>query len=234
MEANPDSWFSAQASPYPQADPARASKNRSPPRRSLSRSASATSRRNPPEDSLSHTKSSNNRRPHLDTANRRVRFPSEVNGEQATDPKDSTVSDDLVTPESPTPSARILQRNKRSTSRLLENSPGHATPTAFSPALAQRLLPEENTGVAEEMSSGESEVPDDRAHDTPRTRIRSRRDDNIRSGIRDLLEVNREAPMVDVNTATVLESFLSQMNRDGDDRLVFSLSFVQANNTVSR
>lgn len=132
------------------------------------------------------------------------------------------MSGDPVTPEPPTPTAGIPQRNKRSTSQMPDNSPGHVTLTTFCPAPAQSLSPEEDTGVTEETSSGESEVPDDCARGVAQTRARSRRDDNIRSGIRDLLEVNREAPMVDANTATVLESLLSQMNKDGGERLVLS------------
>ena len=76
--------------------------------------------------------------------------------------------------------------------------------------------------MTEETSSGESEVPDNWARGAAQTCVRSRRDDNIRSGIRDLLEVNKEAPMVDANTATVLESLLSQMNKDGGERLALS------------
>ena len=218
--------FSAQVDPYPQVDPARVSKNRSPPPRSISRSASTTSEFNPTETNLSRTKSSNNRRSRLRTANRRVHFPPEVDNEQATDPKDDATSDDPVTPKSParelltTQTTEIPHGSKRPSSRMS----GTSTFTAFHLAPTQHLSAEEEASVIEETSSGESEVPDNHTPDTVQTRVYSRKGNSIRSGIKDLLEVNKEAPVVDANTATILESLLSQIDQDSNDRSVLSPS----------
>lgn len=193
------------------------SKNRSPPHRPRSLSASTTSESNPTEADLSHTKSSNKRRDRPRVADRRVHF---VPGEQVTDPKDNVMSDDSVTSKSPArnpPAAQPIQiPHSDSPSQTVGTGPGRATLTTFGPA------PTENTRLIEETSSDESEDSGSRSHDTVKIRARSQRGDNIRSGIKDLLEANREVPIVDANTATVLESLLSQMNQGRGDGLVSS------------
>ena len=239
MKAKLTFWFStqAQASPYPRVNPARVPKNRSPPPRSLSRSASTTSEHNPTEVNSSYARSSNNRRSRLRTTSRKVHFPPEVDNEQVTGPKNNATSDVPATPESPAAqTTKIPQSGKRFLSQIPDTGPERATLrlTASGSTPTQRFSPEENAGLVEETSSGESEVPEDHMIDTVQTQLRSRREDNIRSGLKDLLEVNREAQMVDTNTATILESLLSQMNQDGHDRLVLLSSSVRTNNSAFR
>jgi hypothetical protein len=227
--------FSAQAGPYPQTNHIRMPKNRSPPPRSRSRSASTTSEPNHIEVNSSHAKSSNGRRSRLHTTNRRVHFIPEVDNEQAADPKDDAIAGESPARKLPaTQTTHGLRSDKRSPSRIPGTSPGHTTPTASGSASIQRFPPEEAAGAIEETSSGESEVPDDRGLATVQTPVHSQRDDSIRSGIRDLLEANRKVRMVDANTANILESLLSQMNRDSGDRLVLSPSSVQINDPVFR
>ena len=213
-------------------------KNRSPPPRSLSRSASTTSEHNPTEVNSSHARSLNNRRSRPRTANRKVHFPPEVDNEQVADPKKNAISNGPVTPESAARTTEISQSGKKSPSRIPDTRPERATlgltSTAFGSAPTQRFSREEDTDLIEETSSGESEVPEDHTPDTVQSQLRSRREDNIRSGIRDLLEVNSETRIVDANTATILESLLSQMNQDGHDRLVLLPSSVWTNDSAFR
>lgn len=84
------------------------------------------------------------------------------------------------------------------------------------------------------MTSDEAETPDNCNLATVQTYDRPRRDDNIRSGIKDLLDANREAPVVDANTATVLETLLSQMNKGSSERLVPLLSSDQMSDSIFR
>ena len=57
-------------------------------------------------------------------------------------------------------------------------------------------------------------------------------DENMRSGIKDLLDANRETPVVDIDTAIVLEYLLLQMNQGTSGRLALPLSSAQMNESV--
>lgn len=215
--------FSAQAGPYPQTKPARVSRNRSPPPRSRSRSASIVSEPNITEDTLCHTRPPGNRGSRLGTVNRRVRFSPEADDGQV---MGNTISDDPVVSGSParappvTRVTQIQQSDRGSSGRASDNSMGYANPTVFRPAPTQRLRPDGGAGAIEEMSD-EGESPG-----AVQTRNRFGRGDNIRSSIKNLLDANREAPVVDTNTATILETLLSKMDQGSGERLILSLPFV--------
>jgi hypothetical protein len=217
-------WISAQAGPYPQVDRARMSRNRSPPPRSRSRSAPIIDKPNGAEVTPSPIKPPS-RGPGLRSTNQRVRFTHEDEDEQATE-KEDVVSDEPVAANPParTPSVtkilQIQQTDKGSSSKTLNASLGHTNPTTPRSVPAQRLPPEG------EISSDEGETPNDHA--------RSLRAENIRSGIKDLLDANREASVVDANTAVALEALLMQMDQRGSERSVLSLLSVRMNDSILR
>jgi hypothetical protein len=226
MKVNLSSRFSAQAGPYPQTKPARLSKNRSPPPRSRSRSASIVLEANASEVTSGY--SPGNRGSRRRTANRRVHFSPESEDEQVMDPKDNVTSEDLLASESPAralPVTQIIQiqrTDRGSSSQKPGTNSEHANTATFRPVPIQRLRPDGDAGVIEEMSSDEGEAPENHTPGTGQTRNHFRKGDDVRSGIKNLLNANREAPVVGANFAVILESLLSQMNQGGNEGLVLS------------
>ena len=60
---------------------------------------------------------------------------------------------------------------------------------------------------------------------TEQTRVPSLKDSNIRSGIEELLEANKETSMADAHAINTLKTLLSQMNSGSGNRLVLSPRF---------
>ena len=69
-------------------------------------------------------------------------------------------------------------------------------------------------------TSDEGENPGGHHPSTVHTHDRSRGDNNIRSGLKNLLDANGQAPVVGANIAVVLETLLSQINEGGSKGLV--------------
>ena len=207
--------FSAQANPYPRANPARTSKNHSPPPRS--NSVSATPRLSSMEASSSQPEPlPSSRRSRSNTTSRRVRFTPEANNERLLNPKDNARPNGPATHEPPARKPPATQVP----SQVPDEGWGHPADIAFSLAPIRHSSPNESVAAVEEISSDESERLNDRDPEIAQTRIPSRKDDSIRSGIADLLKANKEVPMVDVDTANALVSLLSQMDDDDSNRLV--------------
>lgn len=210
-------------------------KNRSPPPRSRSRSASIVSQ---PDLIPDRTKPSGNPGLHSCTANRKVRFPPEVEDEQVMDPKEDTIS---CAPATSGPSPRTLpsiqtvqiqQTGKGSSSQRPGIIPKNlATPRR---APTKRLRLQGDIGMIEEVSSDQGETPDNRNPGSSQNRGLPKRDANIRSGIKDLLDANKKTPVVDTNTAIVLESLLLQMDQGSSGRSVLSFASVQVNDSNFR
>lgn len=241
MKVGLSSGSSAQADPYPSANPARVSKNRSPPprvskNRSLLRSHSPSVIPEPDtaEVMSTKTKSSGNRGSSLRTTNRRVHFTPEVEDEQVMDP--NVISDVPVAPGSPggtLPVPHFQQTDKEPPTPGV--SLARIKPLVPRPAPTQRLPLKGGADVIEETLSDENETPDSRNTCTVSAHGRSRRDDNIRSSIRDLLGARNEALVGDANTSIILEYLLSQVDQGGGEGLVLSsLSPVQMNDPISR
>lgn len=117
-----------------------------------------------------------------------------------------------------------MQSRGRSQSQTPNTGQDHTADIVFSLTPIRRSSPEESIAVVAEISSDESEGSDDRAPETVQSRTPPRKDNSIRSGIEDLLEANKEVPMVDVDTANALVSLLSQMDSDSANRLVLFTS----------
>jgi hypothetical protein len=202
--------------------PAQVSKNRSPPPPSRSRSTSIIFEPNATEVTSKDTKAPSNRRSRQRTTNRRVHFSSEVEDEQVMDSKDNDDSDDPLVPESPTraPPVRIQQTDREFSSRTPGASMGHTNSTAFPPTPTRRLRPNGDAGVIEEITSDEGEDFHSHHPSTAQIRDRFRGDDNIRSGLKSLLDANGQVPAVGANIAVVLETLLSQINKGSNKGLV--------------
>ena len=123
------------------------------------------------------------------------------------------------------PVTRVSQSGGRSPSPVPETGRERTTDTTFSLAPIRRSSPEERVAAVEEISSDESESSNDRALEPVQTHVPPRKDNSIRSGIEELLEANKEVPMVDVGTADALVSLLSRMDRGSGNRLVPFLSY---------
>jgi hypothetical protein len=251
-----------QASPYSQATPARVSKNRNPPLRSLSSSVSIVSEPVVAGVFPDRTNAPGDHGPRLRTTNRRVRFIPEVEDEQVVDPqddtnrivrftpavedervvgpKDGTTSGALAAPDSSphtvsvTQTTRVQRTDRGSSSGRSDTNLERKNPVTPRPAPAQRLRLQGDIGVAEDTLSDEGDTPADYNPGPSQTYNRPRRDVSVRSAIRDLLDANKEAPVVDTNTAIVLESLLSKMSRGGSERLALYLPFFQLNDSIFR
>lgn len=67
--------------------------------------------------------------------------------------------------------------------------------------------------MIQEASLDENETLDHHNPGTSQADHSLQRGENIRSGIRDLLDANKEVPVVDADTAIALETLLSQMDQ---------------------
>lgn len=138
------------------------------------------------------------------------------------DLEDNGVSDDPGASGSPTRAlpVRVQQTDEGSSTRTPGTSAGHTNSTTFRSTPTQFLRPNGDAGVAEEMTSDEGEDLDGHHLSTAQTHGRFRGDDGIRSGLKSLLDGNRQAPVVGADIAIVLESLLSQINEGGRKGLV--------------
>jgi uncharacterized protein YfaQ (DUF2300 family) len=74
--------------------------------------------------------------------------------------------------------------------------------------------------VIEEITSDEGEDFHSHHPSTAQIHDRFRGDDNIRSGLKSLLDANGQVPAVGANIAVVLETLLSQINEGSNKGLV--------------
>lgn len=116
--------------------------------------------------------------------------------------------------------AQFQQLDRGSSGGTSDAHPENTHPIAFRPTSTKRPWPRKNGGAIEGLPSDGGETSGNLNPIAGQVHSSPRRDESIRSGIKELLEANKEAQVIDTNTATVLESLLSRMDQGSTEGLV--------------